>query len=57
MIFEDGSTEKFQATKWVEKMQDDKFRQRVYQIIDEEVIYKFDSRQGKAEDFYDKEDE
>jgi len=57
MVFEDGSTEKFQATKWVEKMQDDKFRQRVYQIIDEEVIYKFDSRQGKAEDFYDKEDE
>ena len=57
MVFEDGSAEKFQATKWVEKMQDDKFRQRVYQIIDEEVIYKFDSRQGKAEDFYDKEDE
>ena len=53
MVFEDGSTEKFQATKWVEKMQDDKFRQRVYQIIDEEVIYKFDTRQGKAEDFYE----
>tara|TARA_Y100001938_G_scaffold142918_1_gene214912 strand:+ start:1352 stop:2461 length:1110 start_codon:yes stop_codon:yes gene_type:complete len=57
MVFEDGSTEKFQATKWVEKMQDDKFRQRVYQIIDEEVIYKFDTRQGKAEDFYESEDE
>jgi len=57
MIFEDGSTEKFQATKWVEKMQDDKFRKRVYQIIDEEVIYKFDNRQGKAEDFYDLEEE
>jgi len=56
MVFEDGSTEKFQATKWVEKMQDDKFRQRVYQIIDEEVIYKFDNRQGKAEDFYETED-
>jgi recombination protein RecA len=53
MVFEDGSTEKFQATKWVEKMQDDKFRHRVYQIIDEEVIYKFDNRQGKAEDFYE----
>ena len=57
MVFEDGSTEKFQATKWVEKMQNDKFRQRVYQIIDEEVIYKFDTRQGKAEDFYESEDE
>lgn len=56
ITFEDGSSEKFQATKWVEKMQDEKFRQRVYQIIDEEVIYKFDSRQGKAEDFYEDEE-
>ena len=56
MTFEDGSTEKFQATKWVEKMQDDKFRQRVYHIIDEEVIYKFDNRQGEAADFYETED-
>ncbi len=56
MVFDDGSTEKFQATKWVEKMQDDKFRQRVYQIIDEEVIYKFDNRLGEAADFYEDED-
>lgn len=55
MVFADGSSEKFQAAKWVEKMQSDKFRQRVYQIIDEEVIYKFDTRQGKAEDFYEEE--
>ena len=53
MVFEDGSTEKFQASKWAEKMQSDKFRQRVYQIIDEEIIYKFHNRQGKAEDFYE----
>ena len=52
MIFEDGSKEKFQASRWVEKMQDDKFRQRVYQIMDEEVIMKFDARIGKAEEFY-----
>jgi len=56
MVFEDGSTEKFQASKWVEKMKDEKFRQRVYQIIDEEIIYKFDTRQGKAEDFYEVEE-
>lgn len=56
MVFEDGTSEKFQASKWVEKMQDDKFRQRVYQIIDEEIIYKFDNRLGKAEDFYDNEE-
>ena len=52
MVYEDGSTEKFQASKWTEKMKEDKFSQRVYQIMDEEVIMKFDSRVGKAEDFY-----
>ena len=57
MVFEDGATEKFQATKWVDKMQNDKFRQRVYQIMDEEVIMKFDKRQGSASDFYDSEEE
>jgi len=56
MVFEDGSTEKFQASKWADKMQSDAFRNRVYQIIDEEVIMKFDNRQGKAEDFYDSEE-
>jgi recombination protein RecA len=56
MVHEDGTTEKFQASKWVDKMQNDKFRQRVYQIIDDEVIMKFDKRLGKAEDYYDEED-
>ena len=56
MVFEEGTTEKFQAAKWVEKMQSDKFRQRVYQIIDEEIIMKFDKRQGSASDFYDSEE-
>jgi hypothetical protein len=36
-------------------MQSDKFRQRVYQIMDEEVIMKFDRRVGKAEDYYESE--
>ena len=30
-----------------------KFRDRVLSIMDEEVILKFDRRQGKAADFYD----
>jgi len=54
--FEDASTEKFQASKWLEKMQEEKFRQRIFQIMDEEVIMKFDKREGKAEDFYDNEE-
>jgi len=57
LVHNDGQEEKFQATKWVEKMQDDKFRQRVYQIMDEEVIMKFHTREGNAEDFYDNDDD
>ena len=53
LVYSDGSTEKFQAAKWVEKMESDKFRERVYQIIDEEVIMKFDKREGNAQDFYE----
>ena len=52
-----GMLAKFQAAKWVEKMQDDRFRQRVYQLMDEEVIMKFDTRQGNAGDFYDNDEE
>jgi RecA/RadA recombinase len=57
LVHDDGQEEKFQAAKWVEKMQNDKFRQRVYQIMDEEVIMKFHTREGNAEDFYDNDDE
>lgn len=57
MVFDDGTTEKFQAAKWVEKMQNDKFRQQVYRIMDDEVIRKFDTRQGSASDFYENEEE
>ena len=57
MVFDDGTTEKFQAAKWVEKMKDDKFRQQVYRIMDEEVIRKFNEREGNAADFYDTEED
>ena len=40
-----------------EKMQEEKFRQRVFQIMDEEVIMKFDKREGNAKEFYDAEGE
>ena len=43
---------KFQATKWVERLSDKKFRQNVLDIMDEEVIMKFDKREGSAEEFY-----
>ena len=48
----DGTSEKFQPGRWMEKMADKKFYDRVLAIIDEEVIMKFDKRQGDASDFY-----
>ena len=53
----DGKVVKFQPSKWDEKMQDPVFKQRVYDVMDEEVIQKFDKRLGKAEDFYEEKDE
>ena len=53
LVYEDGTAEKFQAAKWKEKLKSEKFRSRVLQIMDEEVIMRFDKKEGKAEDFYD----
>jgi len=53
LVHEDGSTDKFQAAKWKDKLQDEKFRNRVFEIMDEQIIRKFDVREGNAEDFYD----
>ena len=49
----DGKMVKFQPAKWDEKMKDPNFKQRVYDVMDEEVIQKFDKRLGKAKDFYE----
>ena len=53
---DDGTEVKFQKKQWTDKLQDDKFRARVLELIDEEVILKFDRREGNAEDFYESED-
>lgn len=53
LIFEDGTSEKFQASKWMEKLKDDKFRNRVLTLMDEEVILKFEERDADASSFYD----
>jgi len=49
----DGSAIKFQPSKWVERMEDETFRSRVYELMDEEVVQKFDKRIGNAKDFYE----
>ena len=53
LIHEDGKGEKFQASKWKEKLADKKFRDRILQLMDQEVILKFQERSGDASDFYD----
>ena len=47
---------KFQASKWTERLLDEEFRTAVLEIMDEEVIMKFDKRVGSAEDFYGEEE-
>jgi recombination protein RecA len=56
LTFEDGTQEKFQTSSWLSKLQDKKFRARVLEIMDEEVVLKFHERTGNAEDFYDKDE-
>jgi len=41
-----GKEYKFQRTSWLDKLKDDEFRQAVFDIMDEEIIKKFDS-EGK----------
>jgi|TARA_R110000824_G_scaffold175566_3_gene354107 recombination protein RecA len=53
LVYEDGTCEKFQGAGWKEKLANKKFRSRVLQIMDEEVIMRFNKKEGKADDFYD----
>ena len=53
LTYEDGKSEKFQASKWKEKLQNEKFRARILQLMDQEIIMRFETKQGNAEDFYD----
>tara|TARA_Y100000034_G_scaffold94939_1_gene115157 strand:+ start:644 stop:1795 length:1152 start_codon:yes stop_codon:yes gene_type:complete len=57
LVYEDGKEEKFQKSSWLEKLTIEKFRTRVLQLMDEEVILKFENKTGNAEDFYTLDDE
>jgi recombination protein RecA len=48
---------KFQASKWTERLQDPEFRKTVLEVMDDEVIMKFDKRIGEAADFYEETEE
>lgn len=48
-----GEKAKFQPGRWMTKMEDEKFKNRVLEIMEEEVILNFKNRQGASQDFYD----
>ena len=51
--YEDGKTDKFQTKQWMDKLNDEKFYNRVIKLLEEEVVMKFDKRIGKSSDFYE----
>jgi recombination protein RecA len=53
IVYEDGTEEKFQRKGWLDKLENEKFRNRVLHLMDNDVIKKFSERTGKASDFYD----
>ena len=51
---EDGYEKKFQPSKWTDIVNsDEEFKEKVIAIMDEEIIQKFDKRQGDAKGFYE----
>ena len=50
--YKDGTEEKFKGSSWSEKLKNEKFKDRVIEIMEEEIIFKFHNRTGDAADFY-----
>jgi|TARA_R110000744_G_scaffold171783_2_gene290294 recombination protein RecA len=50
---EDGSEEKFQTVTWMKKLEEDKFRNRILQLMENEIILKFEKKEVDAKEFYD----
>ena len=57
MIYADGKEEKFQKINWLDKLQEEKFKTRILELMDNEVIKNFENKVGKAANFYDIEEE
>jgi len=54
----DGYEKRFQKSKFADLVREDpEFKSRILQIIDEEVIMKFDKKIGDASNYYDNEQE
>ena len=49
----DGYEKKFQPSKWTQLIStDDEFKSRVIRLMDEEIVQKFDKREGSADSYY-----
>ena len=55
--YDDGTVDKFQPSRWMKALESDKFKKRVLEIMDREVIQKFDKREGTADSFYNTDEE
>ena len=54
----DGYTKKFQPSKWTELVtSDEEFRSHVIRIMDDEIVQKFDKREGDASAYYEDQDD
>lgn len=53
LVYDDGTEQKFQATRWLDYMEDQKFKDRVLELMDIEVIGKYKDRQGDITAFED----
>ena len=52
-----GYTKKFQPSRWNKMIEgDEEFRKNILDLIDIEVVQKFDKREGEANSFYENEE-
>jgi protein RecA len=49
LMYKDGTSEKFQSKTWPKKLQNDKFRQRVLELMDDEIVKKYDRKMEKVD--------
>lgn len=52
LVYADGTKEKFQSAMWLEKLQNEKFKKRVLEVMDKEIITNFETKQGNASNYY-----
>ena len=54
LVYADGKEKKFQGKQWIELLNSNPaFKTRAIELMDEEVIRKFNDKEGSAKDFYD----